>query len=267
VTATILACLRRDYLLASSSRLALAWQVVAVGFAVPTLYYLGRMVHLGAVPALRAAGGDYFTFVVVGVAAATFFSAMMGACAAAVRNEQLGGTIETLLVLPASFPALALGVSLWAILVAAGQACVYFALASMVFPTHLAHANPAGVLCAAALTAAAQVPLGMLAAAFVLLFRRPDLLTGTLASVSVLLAGVFYPTSVLPPALRRAAEYLPLTHGLRALRMAAIQGAGPAALAGDLAALLAFAVGLFPVAVLACRFALHEIRRSGAFSA
>jgi len=267
MSAPVLALFRRDYLLASTSRLALAWQIMAVGFAVPTLYYLGRLIYPAAIPSLRAAGGDYFTFVVLGVSTATFFSAMMGACAAAVRNEQMGGTIETLLVMPASLPVMALGSSLWTLLIAAGQALFYFVLASAVFPMHLAHANLAGIAAVAAATIATFVPLGMLSAAFVLLFRRPDVLTGTLASVSVLLAGVFYPSTVLPPALQRAAEFVPLTHALRAFRLAAIRGDGPAALQGDLSALLVFAAVLLPVALLACRAALHEVRRSGGFTA
>ncbi len=266
MTAQILAFLRRDYLLASTSRLALAWQIIAVGFAVPTLYYLGRLIYPAAIPSLRTAGADYFTFVVLGVSAGTFFSTMMGTCAAAVRGEQMGGTIETLLVMPASPWAMAVGASLWGTLIAAGQALFYLVLASVIFPMHLANANPLGVAAAVAFTIAAFVPLGMLSSAFVLVFRRPDVFTGTLASISILLAGVFYPTTVMPPALQRAAEFVPLTHGLRALRLAAIRGDGPMALRGELTALLAFFVVVFPAAMLACRLAFHEVRRSGGFN-
>ena len=263
--AQALAFIKRDYLLASTSRLSLIWQVLAVGFAVPTMYYLGRLVHPSSVPALAAQGGDYFTFVVLGVAVATFFSAMMGACAAAIRTEQMGGTLETLFAMPTSLAVMAVGASLWALLIASTQALFYLVLASLVFPMHL-DANLPGVAAVLVLMAAAFVPLGMLSAAFVLLFRRPDILTGTLASFSVLLAGVFYPTTVLPVGLQRMAEFLPLTHGLRALRLAAMRGMGPLALQDDLLALLAFAVLLLPAAWLACRLALHEARRSGALS-
>src|SRR5690349_1403604 len=54
------AFVRRDYLLASSSKLTFAWQLITVLFAAPTMYYLGRLIQPAAVADLRPYGGDYF---------------------------------------------------------------------------------------------------------------------------------------------------------------------------------------------------------------
>src|SRR3972149_7000264 len=62
------AFLKRDSLLASYSRLAFAWQVFTVVLVAPTLYYLGRLIRPAASPHLVPYGGDYFAFVILGVA-------------------------------------------------------------------------------------------------------------------------------------------------------------------------------------------------------
>lgn len=256
------AFLRRDYRLARTARLALAWQIVSVACTVPTMYYLGRLLRPPA-PVLCASGGDYFAFVSVGVACLGLCSAGMGACAAAVRQEQMGGTLDVLLLSPAPVWALAAGASLWTMLVAAGQTGLYLVFAAIAFHLDFSRANVAGAAAALVLTMGVCAALGVLSASLVLLLRRPDVLTSLVTSASVLLAGVFYPTRVLPSALQRAAELLPLTHALRALRLALLRGDGVAALGTELRALLLFVLVLSPVALVAGRVALAEARRSG----
>jgi len=72
------AFLKRDYLLASYSRLAFAWQVFTVVLVAPTLYYLGRLIRPAASPHLVPYGGDYFAFVILGVALFGLLAAVMG---------------------------------------------------------------------------------------------------------------------------------------------------------------------------------------------
>lgn len=257
------AFLRRDYLLARLSRLQFAWQAMTVVFATPTMYYLGRLIGPAGSPALSRFGGDYFAFVVVGVAFLGFLLTTMGACAAAIRNEQVGGTLDVLLGMPAPLPVLALGLSLWTTLVAAGQAALYLSFAAWLFRLDFSHANLLSCAVLLALSVAAVAALGILSAAFVVATRHWDPLTGVLASASALLGGVFYPIDVLPRDLQAIAWCLPVTPALRGIRLALLRGDGLAALRGEVLALAAFAAIVAPVALLAFRWALHEARRSG----
>jgi ABC-2 type transport system permease protein len=257
------AFLRRDYLLARLSRLQFAWQVLTVAFATPTMYYLGRLIRPGGSPALDRFGGDYFAFVVLGVAFLGFLITTMGACATAIRNEQASGTLDVLLCLPVPLPALALGMSLWAMLVAAGQAALYLSFGAWFFRLDFSHANLLGFTVVLTLSVAAVAALGILSAALVVATKQWDPLTGIVASASALLGGVFYPIEVLPRNLQVLAWCLPITPALRGMRLALLRGDGLVALRAEVFALAAFTAVVAPVALLAFRWALDEARRSG----
>lgn len=261
------AFLRRDYLLASSSRLAFAWQAASVVFAAPILYYLGRLIQPAASQHLTPFGGDYFAFVMVGVAFFGFLSTSMGAFGAAVRHEQMIGTLEALLATPASLLVLAVGASLWSMLIAAGQALLYLLMGALVFGLDFGRADLVSAAVILALTLSLFIALGVASAAFVIVFKHTDPMTGLFAAVSALLAGVFYPTSVMPPLLQRLAEFIPLTHALRALRLALLQGSGLAALQREVLILLLFLACLVPLAVAAFWWAVRQAKSSGTLGA
>ena len=261
------AFLKRDYLLASYSRLAFAWQVFTVVLVAPTLYYLGRLIRPAASPHLAPYGGDYFAFVILGVALFGLLAAVMGAAAAAVRQEQMIGTLEVLMSSPVSLPTLAVGFSLWNILLAAGQTVLYLLLGVVVFGIDLARVNVVSVAVVLVLGMATFAAMGIFAAAFVLLYKHPDPITSMFAGLSALLGGVFYPPSVLPPVLRTLAEFIPLTHALRAIRLAVLEGYGLGALRREVLILLLFSTVLLPLAAYLFRWAVQYTKQSGTLGA
>ena len=257
------AFVRRDYLLASASRLTFAWQLATILFAAPTMYYLGRLVQPVSSPDLQPYGGDYFAFVIVGIAFSGFFSAMMSTWATGIRNEHLGGTLDVLLVSPVSLLTVAMGASLWGTLVAGIQAAAYLMVGRLVFHLTFGHMNAQGLIVIVLITMVVFASLGMISAALILLLRSGDLLTGVLAGTSMLVAGVFYPTTVLSPALQRVGQWVPLTHTLQGARLALLAGAGVGALWEEILTLVLFAVLLVPVAVLVLNSAVNTARRLG----
>ena len=263
----LLAFLKRDYLLAGSSRLMFVWQVMSVTFAAPMLYYLGRLIQPATSPHLAAFGGDYFAFVILGVATFGFLTAVMGAAAGTLRQEQLIGTLEPLLVAPVSYLTLALGGTLWTTLVAGGQALIYVLLAARVFGADFGHGALGPTAVALVLSTGIYAALGVMAAAFVLVFKHADPLTTVFAAFSSLLGGVFYPTTVLPPALHSLAQVVPLTYTLRAIRLAVLEGYSFAALWQELLILGLFAGLLIPLAGLIFRWAINNAKRAGTLGA
>lgn len=257
------AILKRDYLLTSAPRLAFAWQVGSIIFAVPTLYYLGRLIQPTASPYLAPFGGNYFAFVILGVAFATFLAAALNASGAAIFRDQSAGTLEALISMPTSLVTLTVASSLWPILLAGGQAALYLVLAGMVFGLDLGSANLVGAGVIVLLSTSTCITLGILSGAVVLIFRQPDPLLRGFAAASALLAGVFYPTAVLPPLLQQLSQLLPLTYALRGLRLALLQGYGLTALKGEILALLAFQAASVPLTALVLPWAVRYAKRAG----
>jgi ABC-2 type transport system permease protein len=257
------AFVRRDYLLASSSRLTFAWQLITILFAAPTMYYLGRLIQPSASPDLQPYGGNYFAFVILGIAFSGFFSAMMSAWATGIRNEHIGGTLDAVLVSPVSLLTVAAGASLWGTFVAAIQTFAYLLVGTLVFHLNFGRMNILSASATVLLTMIVFAALGMISAALILALRSVDPLTGVLAGVSVLVAGVFYPTAILSPRLQQAAQWVPLTHTLQAIRLSLLTGAGIGALQEELMSLLLFALLLVPLAFLALRTAVRLARQLG----
>ena len=257
------AFVKRDYLLASAARLTFAWQLTTILLAVPTMYYLGRLIQPAASPDLAPYGGSYFAFVILGLAFSGFFSAMMGAWASGIRNEHLGGTLDAVLASPVSVLTVAMGASLWSTFIAGVQTLVYLLVGRVVFHLNFGQMNVTSAATTVLLTMLVFAALGMISAALILLLRSGDLLTGVLAGVSVLVAGVFYPTTILSPSLQRISQWVPLTHTLQAIRLSLLTGAGIAALWEETLTLLLFAVLLMPIAVAALHGSIRMAKRSG----
>ena len=257
------AFLKRDYLLASASRLSLVWQLATVLFAAPTMYYLGRLIQPVSSPDLEPYGGDYFAFVIVGIAFSGFFSAMMSAWATGIRNEHLGGTLDAVLVSPVSLLTVAMGASLWGTLVAAIQTLAYLLVGRAVFHLTFGQANAGSLIVAVLVTMMVYASLGMVSAALILLLRSGDPLTGMLAAVSVLTAGVFYPTTVLSPTLQHIAQWVPLTHSLQAIRLALLTRAGIGSLREEIVTLALFALLVTPFALMILHLAVRVGKRLG----
>jgi ABC-2 type transport system permease protein len=261
------AFLKRDYLLASASRLSLVWQLLSVFFAAPILFYLGRLIQPATSQHLAPFGGDYFAFVTIGVAFFGFLAATMASSAAAVRHEQMIGTLEAVLIAPASPHVLVLGASLWNISVAVLQGSLYIVVGALIFGLEIHGTGLLAAVLVSLIAVATFAAVGMLSTALVVILRHGDPLSGLIAAGSALLGGVFYPTSVLPQPLQRLSEFIPLTHALRALRLALLQGHGVSALQREMVILLLFLGVLGPLAVFALRWAIRQAKTMGTLGA
>jgi ABC-type polysaccharide/polyol phosphate export permease len=109
----------------------------------------------------------------------------------------------------------------------------------------------------------AHLPVGVAGAALVLAFRTPGPLPRAVLAASVLLGGVYYPTTAVPGSLERLTALVPLAYGLRALRRTLLDDAPVSAVAADVVALAAFAAVLGVASACAFGAALAHARRAG----
>ncbi len=108
--------------------------------------------------------------------------------------------------------------------------------------------------------------LGILAASFVMVLKRGDPITWLFNVSFTLLGGVYYPVTILPEWMQTLSAFLPVTYGLRAMRLALLQGATWATLFPDLLSLFLFGLLLFPLSLSAFRFAVHRARQDGSLT-
>jgi ABC-2 type transport system permease protein len=151
----------------------------------------------------------------------------------------------------------------WAYLLTILRVVVYLLVGVLVFGANLGQANVPAALLVMLLSIASFSGIGILSAALVLIVKKGDPVSWLLGGASSLLAGVYYPVSVLPDWLEPLSRILPLTYALDAMRLAMLQGYSLYELRIDILALLGFTVVLTPLAFLVFRRALKRAKMEG----
>ena len=190
----------------------------------------------------------------------------MNSFSQSIRQGQVTGTLEAMLVTPTRLSTILISSSLWSFAFTSLDVVLYLLLGWLLFGVDLSRADWLAALVVQVLTIVTFSALGIISASFIMVFKQGNPLDIVLSIASSLLGGVYYPVTVLPAWLQPISALLPITYSLRAMRLAVLQGQGLAALAFDLLALAAFAVVLFPLSLLAFRWALRKARRDGSLT-
>lgn len=243
---------KRDFLIDWNSRFSFVFEIFNIVFTVATYLFLSRIV--GAAPE-----GDYFSFVLVGMAAnEAMLTALMG-LSRGLQLSRPAGVLKPLLFGPTPPVRILLLSSLYPSVRALFGMTLYLAIGGV----PLGRANLPGAAAVAGASLAAFGALGIWAAAFTVISRYGERLLWPVLSVCWLLGGVLYPTDVLPAALRWAAAASPLTHALEGLRQALLSGASFARLGPPLLGLALFTLAAFPTGLLLFRWGVRRARVYG----
>jgi len=261
--AVAVAFLKRDLSQDLSYRLSFLLQLASIFFSVAIFYFLAKLFGGAVAPQLEAYGGDYFSFVLIGLAFTGFLGLSLSNFARSIREGQVMGTLEIMLLSPTRLSTILLSSSLWAYLLTTVRVLAYLLLGALVFGASLGKANVGAGLLVMFLGIASFSGIGILSAALVLLVKKGDPVSWLIGGASSLLAGVYYPVSVLPDWLEPLSRVLPLTYCLDAMRLAILQGYSIYELRFDILALLVFTVLLTPLAFLVFRKALKRAKMEG----
>jgi ABC-2 type transport system permease protein len=252
--------IRRDFGIARSYRFPYMLQLVTSAGILLVVNRIGALVDAGksSDAALRA---GYFTYVLVGMAVLQFVNAALLAFTHKLREEQVTGTFEALLTTPASPAVLALSLAAYEVLQGV-ISCFVLLGAGLLFGANY-HASVGGLLASAACLlglVAISAAVGVAVAAFTVVFKRGSTVAGLVTAVVALFAGVYFPVAQLPGSVRWAADALPFTWGISALRSGLLLGeVDLPRIAGTLAA----AALALPLALLIFRRGVDRARRQG----
>jgi ABC-2 type transport system permease protein len=261
-----LAFVRRDFLTDASYRLAWVLQSFEILLIATIAYFLGRFLRQQGLEAVTSFAHDYFSFVILGIAFFDYLGTALNSFAHAIRDGQVTGTLETLLVTQTRLETVVLGSSFYPFLSSTARVTSYLVLGALFFGLPLGNANWGATLLLLVLSIGAFSSFGILSASFTLLFKRGDPFTWLVLGASGLLGGVFYPVAALPPSLKAAAQFLPITYCLEGMRRALLAGDGVAELWRETLVLLLFAgVGL-PLALALFRWSVHRAKLTGALA-
>jgi ABC-2 type transport system permease protein len=255
----------RDRQTAISYRTGFLLGLVASVVNILGVFFLSRAFGAAGAGLISEYGGDYFAFAIVGIAFTNFMALGLGDIGSRVREGQMMGTLELMLLSPNRLGVLLLSSSLWSHVVSFVTLGLYFLIGSLL-GVHLGQANVPMAVLSLTLAIISFNALGLLAASFVIVLKQGNPVTWLIGTASILLSGVFYPTSVLPDWLREVGQLLPLTQALELMRRSILNGEGLATLWGPFLALLVLTVVLLPAGLFACHLAVRVAQTDGSLS-
>jgi len=261
-----LAFVKRDFMITISYKFSFFLQLFGIFLSVLTFYFIAKMFSSASIPSLEPYGGDYFSFVLIGIAFSGYLTTGLGSFSGSIRSEQMMGTLEAMLVTPTSTPFIIISSSLWSFIFTSIRVMVYLLIGVFLFDVNMSNVNIFGALLVLALTIICFSSIGIISASFIMIFKQGDPINWAFSAVSGLLGGVFYPITILPGWLQNFSYLLPITYSLRAMRLALLQGYSLEALTPDIFALILFSIILLPISVTIFKYAVRRAKREGSLA-
>jgi ABC-2 type transport system permease protein len=260
------AFVRRDFLNLASYRFSFIMGMASLLFYLLIFFFVGRVFTGLGSAYLSRYGGEYFPFVLIGLAMQTLVGAGLGGLSQVIASEQYVGTLEPLLGRRGGEFRILAAASLSRYIVSSGRLVAYLVLGVVVFGVSFRLAGLPTFFGVTLLTVAAYFGLGMLSAAFLLVFKQGNPINLFFGQLAALLSGVYFPVEVLPDWLRAVAAFIPLTYALDVARAAVLGGAPAAPGAKPIIILGAFAVVSLAAGGVGFRWALARAKRDGSLS-
>lgn len=260
------AFLVRDFRTQTSYRLAFIMNFAGIFLSVAIFFFISKLIGKSISPYLAPYGGNYFAFVLIGIALSGFLGTGLGVFASSISSAQSQGTLEAMLATPTKLSEIILLSSVWSFLFTAFNVIVYLFFSVAVFGLRLGGANVPAAVLILLLIVSIFSGLGIISASFIMVLKRGDPISWIFGSASSIMGGTFFPIQVLPDWLQKFSYLFPLFYALRAMRLALLKGYSFAALAPDILALIAFVVVILPFSIWCFNYAVRRAKIDGSLA-
>jgi ABC-2 type transport system permease protein len=181
-----------------------------------------------------------------------------------VAWERWEGTIEYTFMAPLSRPAHLLGMGAFAVVYGVLRTILLFGVVSAFLDVSYANADFASAMVVLAVSSISFVGIGMMTAVLPLISPEKGTQLGFIAQgLLLVISGVYYPVSVLPQWMQWLSVISPATYTLEGARKAVLDGAGVAALWGEIWPLLLIGVIAIPAGLAVFAQGEHYAKRHG----
>ncbi|RKX63059.1 MAG: ABC transporter permease [Thermodesulfobacteriota bacterium] len=261
----VMAFIKKDFQEAVSYKLAFLMQVAPIFLSLAIFFFLSKAFGQVISKELERYSGDFFSFVLIGLAFTNYYTLGLTSFSSTIRDAQLKGTLEALLVTPTSLSLIILSSSLWAFFFATLRVLLYLFIGAFFFKAKLM-SNYLGAGLILLLTIVAFCAIGILSASFIMVFKRGDPIYWIFGTASAIIGGIYFPISVLPSFLQKCAALLPITYALEAMRLLLLRGYGLEAVWPQIKILILFTLILTPLSMLSFKYAVKVAKKEGSLT-
>ncbi len=256
----------RDFQLAISYRFEFLIKILWILGVSTTFYFISRLANTGFIDFRYPNWQNLLSAWLIGLAVLNYFLVGFSSLANAIRQEQMQGTLESVLLTPINVPTVIISSSAWAYVEATFYSFLY-----LFFGWAFFNIQYKGSFILAAvfllLTTLSLACLGILSASFVMSFKRGDPFAVFIGVGTALFSGVFFPKEMLQEELGNTGSVLsainPSTHGLDGIRSILIQGKTFGDVESQLFVLIGFLAVLLPFSLWIFSRAVQRAKREG----
>jgi len=256
---------RASWVIARSYKMNLVFSIAALFFTTIPFYLVAHAMQPMMGKVVQQEGGDYFGFVLLGLIAISLLTTALTSVYQAVSGSITSGWLEAQLGTSTSMPVLLIGMSayqfLWTLLRVTVLLLYGWSLGVHVHWSGIVLGLPVLLL-----LCVAYYGLGLGLAAMFLAFRTIGPMQSVIVTGSVLLGGVYYPTTVIPSWIQSLSVVVPMTYGLRATRRLVLDGAPWSAVQTDIGMIAVIAVLMLMLGIAAFQLSFDHARRRGTLS-
>src|SRR6266704_3279759 len=261
----IYAFIARDFCLFVSYRMQFLLRILSILTVVTTLFFISK-IFAGFTDPRYSQWRDPLASWLTGLAVLNYFMTGFSSLANAIRQEQMQGTLESVLMTPISVPTVIVASSAWDFVEATFYASLYLVFGWLLFDVHYRGSFLLALLFLV-LTTMVLSCLGILSASFAMVFKRGDPFGVLLGTGSALFSGVFFPTQLISQyagaGVGNISRILPPTYGLDGIRRVLIEGQDLSQVRGPFVTLLLFLAVLLPFSLWVFGRAVRRAKREG----
>lgn len=255
----------RDWRLELSYRVQFSLRILSVLIVVTTLFFISK-IFTGFTDPRFSQWRDPLAAWLTGLAVLNYFMTGFSSLANAIRQEQVQGTLESVLMTPISVPTVIVASSAWDFVQATFFSSLYLLFGWLFFDVHYRGSFLLAFLFLI-LTTIVLSCLGILSASFAMVFKRGDPFGVFLGTGSALFSGVFFPTQMITQyagaGIANISRILPPTYGLDGIRRVLIEGQSFADVREPFIILLIFLAVLLPLSLWVFDRAVRRAKREG----
>jgi ABC-2 type transport system permease protein len=253
------AIFKRDFLMFKSYRTRPFSILISTAVSLTLFYYVSRLVRSPAV----GSPDDYYGFVVVGLIIFGVLTSTLTTPVATVRAELQAGTFERMVLSPFGAVRAIASLLIFPVVQALMLGLGSLAFAGIVFGLHVRWPEALLAVPVALLGALAFAPFGLAMAAAVVLVKQTNAGATLVITGVTLLAGVYFPITLLPEWIRWASDVQPFTPAVDLLRNLLVGTHLRDPVLVEMAKLVGFTLVTLPLSLLLLRSAVERSRRRG----
>src|SRR5713101_3407308 len=261
----IYAFLVRDFRLTVSYRMQFFLRMLSILIIVTTFFFISK-IFVGFTDPRFAQWRNPLAAWLIGLAVLNYFMTGFSSLANAIRQEQMQGTLESVLLTPINVPTVIAASSAWDFVQATFFSFLYLFFGWLFFDVHY-RGSFLLALVFLLLTTMVLSCLGILSASFAMVFKRGDPFGIFLGTGSALFSGLFFPTQLINQyagsGVASISRILPPTYGLVGIRRVLIEGQTLAQVREPFVTLLIFLAVLLPFSLWVFGRAVRRAKKEG----